>query len=939
MADLESVDGTAQELRNPRADLVVNQDPAEITVAPSVGTAHDLLAKGAQSLDAVSVQGSVDLDGGHSSVAMLDQVADGTQSLRGRDGDRRLDPEPDVPGRPRHEHPPRRRSDRTVVIRTQVVQEHPLVGVAGRHVEHSSSRPHRAALRPNPSLVVGADVVEDAHELVASTGTPGRCALVTLPSGLPQASGPALEVTRGSGEQPLEHRGLPQGNVTMEQERTTVRSDTLEHARSGSDVRRSTHPTQRPHTGCQLTIRPLGDRRRQGEFGSSLTGTTGQDQRPGGHRVRHPRPSLRPASGTACQEIDLARGDRIECVGDRGVRGSTIEQMQHRFQGIHARSTSGPTCLQTSGVSPRSEFDPLPLPWAHVETLPAVDPGLVERWRAEEDRARSDHDTIRAGVGLALACYWSRNHHGQSSERIAAASLVERARALDDPTLLATTLLGQLYSTWGPDNHDIRRADVEELLGLADVVTDDEITIRAHEWWVLDALDHGDHGAAVDRIAVHNRLHDRSDLLSRRRRELWFATLDMSAGHIDRALARYHDILPLTSPTTGAPVSFQDGTIASAIDWYFRSQGPELEETVRAILRNDPRVEHSWRAGLAFLLAETGDLDAARAHFDPLVAHGLDAIQRDLNWLVTMWLITFAAADLGDMPALDEASRLLEPFASLDVTLGAGFASYGPVARALARAAVARGDIPTAREHLEFVLDTRSAGPWTELARFDLATIPGLSGRRATELLSSAGAAFDAWGMSPWTTRAAEARIVDAQSRGEPIARLEGSIWHLAFGGEEATLSDGVGTRHLITLIERPHRAVPAVVLDAADISDDDPAGVQDDLDRNATAAYVERLALLQERPETDIAAQREAESLRRALSGGRHRASSSREVEKARVRVTRAIRRAVDFVADTAPGLGAHLDQAISTGRLCSYEPSDGTTWHLVRRPGDTSD
>jgi transcriptional regulator with XRE-family HTH domain len=48
--------------------------------------------------------------------------------------------------------------------------------------------------------------------------------------------------------------------------------------------------------------------------------------------------------------------------------------------------------------------------------------------------------------------------------------------------------------------------------------------------------------------------------------------------------------------------------------------------------------------------------------------------------------------------------------------------------------------------------------------------------------------------------------------------------------------------------------------------------------------------------------------------------------VERARIRVTRAIRRAVARIAIVQPALGAHLGAAIRTGTHCTYRPGDST-------------
>ena len=79
------------------------------------------------------------------------------------------------------------------------------------------------------------------------------------------------------------------------------------------------------------------------------------------------------------------------------------------------------------------------------------------------------------------------------------------------------------------------------------------------------------------------------------------------------------------------------------------------------------------------------------------------------------------------------------------------------------------------------------------------------------------------------------------------------------------------------------------------------------DLERSARAR-VELEALMQE--------------LRHAVGlHGRDRPTAS-GAERARVNVARSIRRAIDAVRASNPGLGAHLDVSIRTGRSCCYAP-----------------
>ena len=73
---------------------------------------------------------------------------------------------------------------------------------------------------------------------------------------------------------------------------------------------------------------------------------------------------------------------------------------------------------------------------------------------------------------------------------------------------------------------------------------------------------------------------------------------------------------------------------------------------------------------------------------------------------------------------------------------------------------------------------------------------------------------------------------------------------------------------------------------------------------------------------------------LRRELAAASYAPATSAELERARVRVTKALRRAIDAIADRSPRLAEHLRSSITTGRRCSYGPADGAPWRVD--PGD---
>jgi non-specific serine/threonine protein kinase len=142
--------------------------------------------------------------------------------------------------------------------------------------------------------------------------------------------------------------------------------------------------------------------------------------------------------------------------------------------------------------------------------------------------------------------------------------------------------------------------------------------------------------------------------------------------------------------------------------------------------------------------------------------------------------------------------------------------------------------------------------------------------------------------------------------------------------------------RYLARLVASPGHELHALDLVVGDgrgvvTNDPDPAAVGGGdagtvLDPQAKAAYRRRLEQLRESGEPSGAVRQEIDFLEAELGaavglGGRDRRVAS-DAERARQSVTRAIKDAVDRLADVDAGLGRHLRDAVRTGIYSSYAP-----------------
>lgn len=166
----------------------------------------------------------------------------------------------------------------------------------------------------------------------------------------------------------------------------------------------------------------------------------------------------------------------------------------------------------------------------------------------------------------------------------------------------------------------------------------------------------------------------------------------------------------------------------------------------------------------------------------------------------------------------------------------------------------------------------------------------------------------------------------------------EGEYWTIG-GRHRFRLRDSKGLGYLARLIAQPGRELHALDL----VSNGSTTAGHErttlaPLDAEARHAYVGRLTELEtalDRAESEgdlaraTAARDEIEWIRREIAaayglGGRDRPGPT-PAERARQSVTKAIRVAMDRIADEDPELARHLDRSIRTGTFCSYDPDPG--------------
>jgi predicted ATPase len=655
------------------------------------------------------------------------------------------------------------------------------------------------------------------------------------------------------------------------------------------------------------------------------------------------------------------RLELLLALGEVEARANNLEVSRAVFSEAidHARGIGSPVALARAVLGYGGR-----LVWARAGS----DQRIVPLLREAIDALGDADELLQARLLVRLACAIRSDDDFQVRGAELSRQALEIARRLGDSATLTYVLGGRAWAIWWPDNIEERMALAHEMVSLAEEADDPERAVDAHTMLSLSYIDQG----RLDRARAELDEIERIASLIRQPAQLWLSATPRAV--IDLAVGNYAEAERLMASETaeGHPTTPAHDDVSAARMHRFllaRERGTvaDQEASVRASV-----TEHSWyplhRAALANLLLDLGRDEEAAAVLDELAADEFAVIHEDNEWLIGIALAAEAAARLRQRDAAAVLYRKLLPRAGAHA-VGHPEGSLGSSSRYLGLLAGALGDPEAAVHHLdEAVRHNARMGlrPWTAHAQADLADAlarragPG-DAERAERLRREARVTAEALGMTVLERRLRSA--TDARSAAEALEptgafRREGDYWMVRFGGTTSRVRDRRGMHHLARLLASPGREIHALDLaqpatggvTAARSSDageaDASAGTGPLLDAAAKAAYRTRIAELDAEvaeaeswndPERASRGRAELEALAEHLAGsvglgGRDRTAAS-NAERARISVTRAIRAAIDHLAEQNADLGDHLEATIHTGTFCEYRPDPrvATSWELA--------
>lgn len=540
------------------------------------------------------------------------------------------------------------------------------------------------------------------------------------------------------------------------------------------------------------------------------------------------------------------------------------------------------------------------------------------------------------------------------------ASAVQSVRQLGHPAATAEALSLYHHTLLAPEHASMRLDVAGEMLDAAARAHGTIYSVFALCWRTVDLYLLGDPRAERS----FAELRERSTALGSKSIGYITAVLEVMRtyrrGDLARAEALAAEALQLGQAVGDADAFGYYGAHLLGIRW---AQGrlEELHDMVSAVLQSGTlrRGDRIYLALSAYTSTLRGDHPAARMHLDAVLADGFGALLQFSTGAATVAVMVETAAELGDGDLAVALAELLSPYAHLPVLPSMAVMCLGPGQRTVALAHATAGRLDEAVTWYRAALDANRSlqnRPFEAIIRAGLATVllrRGSSGDvdEASRLLLAAISIGTDIGLDGRVAQwEAELAAVDG---GRPaIVPLRGRLerlaggWRLEIDGRSTTVHDIVGLRHVAELVARPDVDIAAATLSAAvtgDAAFDATSRGVPALDRHAVADYQRRLGELDH--ELDLAdvlgdaarARRLADerrflidTLRRDIGlGGRPRRLSD-DTERSRMRVSKAIHRAIKHVGDADAVLGHALRTRIRTGHVCRYvtDPGQPIVW-----------
>lgn len=564
---------------------------------------------------------------------------------------------------------------------------------------------------------------------------------------------------------------------------------------------------------------------------------------------------------------------------------------------------------------------------------------------------------IQLRASLALSLYWetTSGDRAESHQRSAARrdeltrTALAEARELGNPAVLAVALDARIHATWGPETVVERPLLAEELYEVSFALGDARRMLAARVWRIVELLETGQLGEADREITAFEadalRINDRIGVWTAMR---WRSNRAFMSGDLDAAEAVAGEALGLAVEILSENISMSFYvTMMGPIHYVQGSLGDDLD-VVMTIAAESPEVP-AWQVGIATAMSEAGDLEDAHRRLRRLAADDFAVLPRDLNFFGAMIMLSLTSLNVGDAEVAAAVRAHLEPRAGRYAVHGTGYTSYGPVDLSLGQCAHTCGDVAAAEHHYEVAIAAgdRVGTPYADAARMHLGLLlVSRNPTRAKQVLQVAFENFERRGHDVMAARTA-ALLFEVEAARTVVMYESDGGWVLhPHAADPLDIGALKGMRALRELLLQPHTAYHALSLTRV-IERDTASGVEPNdlaierVDDRALQEYRARISELQDALE--VADRRgdaaRSDTLQNELDaviehvaetegfGGRV-ARDPTAADRARVNITKHLKRTVERIAALDGTLGEHLRVSVSTGMYCAYEPAPDTEY-----------
>jgi class 3 adenylate cyclase/tetratricopeptide (TPR) repeat protein len=369
-----------------------------------------------------------------------------------------------------------------------------------------------------------------------------------------------------------------------------------------------------------------------------------------------------------------------------------------------------------------------------------TDHGLIQLLNEALERLGDSDTPLRAQAlaRLGIELYWSERERSVAVCQQA----VEMARRLDDPHTTIVALWGRQIAMRNPDGLDQRLADAREVIALAERAGERDFALEVRYFHIADLIESGDIAGADRRIREY--LTEEAELRDSFKRGLLLQAMQaMMAGRLQECQSLAQQGL-VAGQQSGRPLALNSFLIHHGAALWELGRLGEYEPQQRAFVAQNPLIVFG-RCRLQLTLIQLGRLEEARSEFENLAKDEFGQLQRDWNWLPSMFVLAEVCVELGEAPHAEILYRLLTPYSSRNATVGYIY-TYGSVAFALGQLSALCRRFDDAEAHFEAALAanrTIRAIVWHAHTQCELASLlltrgVGDDRERARDLIDSA---------------------------------------------------------------------------------------------------------------------------------------------------------------------------------------------------------